>query len=168
MADESRKVARDKVVSIAFKLFDDDGELIDEVPLDDPVVFLQGAGEIIPGLENNLYGMAVGEKKKIVVQPDDAYGDVDPDAFDVIDLDLFPEDLELEEGLDIELTDPETGETIDAWVQEVRYDDDEVLVSFNHPFAGMTLNFQVTVVDVRDATPEELAHGHAHEDDDEE
>lgn len=163
MTDESRTVARDKVVSIAFALLEDDGQILDTIPADDPVSFLQGAGEIIPGLENALYGMAVGEEKEIIVHPDDAYGDVDPDAFEVVDLDDFPDDIELEEGLDLELTDPESGETFDGWVQEIRYAEGEVLVSLNHPFAGKTLHFRVTVVAVRDATAEELDHGHAHE-----
>ena len=81
----------------------------------------------------------------------------------MVDLDDFPADIELEEGLDLELTDPETGETYDAWVQEVRYKEEEVLVNFNHPFAGKTLHFRVKIVDVRAATAEELDHGHAHE-----
>ncbi len=168
MNDDNQTVRDGLVVSLSYKVLDDKGELIASAEIDDPVFFLQGAGEVIPGLENALYDMKVGETKKFAVRPADAYGEIDPDAFEVMPLDAFPQDVEVEEGMDLELTDPETGEQFDAWVQEIHDDDNEVLVSLNHPLAGQTLNFEATIVALRPATQEELDHGHAHGDDDDE
>ncbi len=165
MNDDNQTVSDGVVVTISYKVLDDKGALIDSAEEDDPVFFLQGAGEVIPGLENALYDMKVGETKKFAVLPADAYGEIDPDAFEVLPLEAFPQDVEVVEGLDLELTDADSGEQFDAWVQEVHAEDNEALVSFNHPLAGQTLNFEATVVALRPATQEELDHGHAHSDD---
>jgi FKBP-type peptidyl-prolyl cis-trans isomerase SlyD len=155
-------VADDVVVRMDYSLRLDDGELIDSSTEEEPLEFLQGAGEIIPGLEQALYGMSVGEKKKLVIGPDEAYGDLDEDAFQLVPHDLFPDDVEIEEGTALRLINSETGEPVDAYVAEVL--EEGVVLDFNHPLAGETLYFDVHIAGLRPATPEEIAHSHVHDD----
>jgi FKBP-type peptidyl-prolyl cis-trans isomerase SlyD len=155
-------VADDIVVRLDYTLRLDDGEVIDASTEEEPLEFVQGAGEIIPGLEQALYGMSVGDKKKLVIDPDEAYGDVDEDAFQLVPHDLFPEDTEIEEGMALRLINSETGEPVDAYVAEVL--DEGVVLDFNHPLAGETLHFDVRIAGLRRATSEEIAHGHVHTD----
>lgn len=154
-------VTDDVVVSLDYTLRLDDGEVIDSSTETEPLEFLQGAGEIISGLEQALYGMSVGEKKQLVIDPDEAYGDVDEDAFQLVPHDLFPEDVEIEEGMALRLVNSETGEPVDAFVSEII--DEGVVLDFNHPLAGETLHFDVRIADLRQATSEEIAHGHVHD-----
>jgi len=159
MTERDLIVADDLVVSLDYTLQLDDGETIDTSEGDEPLEFIQGHGEIVPGLEQALYGMTVGEEKDLVVQPDEGYGELDPDAYQVIPRSAFPGEVELEPGLGLELTD-EDGETMLAFVAEIR--PDTVLLDFNHPLAGETLHFKVKVVGLRPATAEELDHDHVH------
>lgn len=154
-------VADELVVSLDYILRLDDGEVIDSSSADDgePLVFLQGQGDIIPGLEQALYGMAVGEEKEVVVSPAGGYGEHDPDAFELVEHDVFPPDLTLEVGMALRMRDG-SGEALVAYVAEVR--PDGVLLDFNHPLAGETLFFNVKVLGLRPATEEELEHGHVH------
>ncbi|MDA0242434.1 MAG: peptidylprolyl isomerase [Chloroflexi bacterium] len=149
----------DVVVSIQYTLRLDDGELIDEATADDPLIFLQGYGDIIPGLEEALYGMKVGESKEIIVQPEDGYGEYDEDAYELLPHDLF-KGVPLEVGLGIELRDKDSEEAYEVFVAEINKEG--VLVDFNHPLAGEALTFNVTVVALREPTEEELDHGHVH------
>jgi FKBP-type peptidyl-prolyl cis-trans isomerase SlyD len=155
-------VVDDLVVSMDYTLHLDDGEVVDTSTADErePLQFLQGQGQIITGLEQALYGMAVGDEKDVVVAPVDAYGEREPDDYETVSPDVFPPDLTLEPGMRIRMRD-DTGETFDTYVAEVR--PDGVLLDFNHPLAGETLFFHVKIVDLRPATSEELTHGHAHE-----
>jgi len=154
MTEEKLTVADDIVVSLDYTLRLDDGEIIDSSDSRGPLQFLQGRGQIIPGLEQALYGMAVGEEKDVVVEPADGYGVRDPDASQVLPHDVFPPDLELEPGLGLRMRDP-AGRAIIAYVDEVR--SEGVLLNFNHPLAGETLYFRAKVADLRAATEEELA-----------
>jgi len=155
-------VADGLVVSLEFALKLDDGEEIDRSEADETWDYLHGHDQIIPGLEKALNGMRLGDSKKVKVEPEDGYGDYDPDDMELLPLDAFPEDLELVEGEELVLFDEDAGEVIEAIVAEVN--DDGVLLDFNHPLAGETLHFEVKVVGIRPATAEELEHGHAHED----
>jgi FKBP-type peptidyl-prolyl cis-trans isomerase SlyD len=121
--------------------------------------FLQGAGNIIPGLEQELYGMAVGESKNVIVQPDDGYGILDPDAFVDVPREQFPADIPLEVGVEIQVTD-ENGTPMNARIDAVS--DDSVKLDFNHPLAGKELHFDMKIVGLRAATEEENEHGHSH------
>lgn len=147
------------VVSLEYVLRLDDGEVVDASD-GDALVYLHGYGEIIPGLEKALVGLTVGDSKKVSVPPSEAYGDVDMEAFEIVPRSMFPDDLELVEGLELSLRDVETDEPYDATIAEIR--DDEVMLDFNHPLAGETLHFEVSIPALREATEEELAHGHAH------
>lgn len=152
-------VADGVVVSLEYSLHVDD-ELVESTEEDGPIQFLQGYSEIIPGLEQALYGLAVGEEREVIVEPEDGYGEYDSDAFEEVPLDIFPEDMDLSLGMPVELYDEDADETVEGYIAEIRTD--SVLVDLNHPLAGETLTFKVRVVGLREATQEELDHGHAH------
>ncbi|MBK7895093.1 MAG: peptidylprolyl isomerase [Candidatus Promineifilaceae bacterium] len=160
---EQLKIKDGIVVSLEYVLRLDDGEVVDASD-GDALVYLHGYGEIIPGLEKALVGLAVGDSKTVIVPPGEAYGEVDMEAFEIVPRSMFPDDMELVEGLELSLRDAETDEPFDATVAEVR--ESEVMLDFNHPLAGETLYFEVTIPALRLATEEELAHGHVHGDDD--
>lgn len=149
-----------QVVSLAYALWLDDGDEIDSAEAGDPLVYLHGSGSIIPGLERELEGLKVGDKRDVTVEAADAYGEVDADAFEMVPYSAFPDDVELEEGLELQMIDNETGDQMLAFISELR--DDGVVLDLNHPLAGETLSFAVEIVGIRPATSEELAHGHAH------
>ena len=154
-------VADDVVVSIDYSLTVD-GEIIDASEENDPLEFLQGRQNIIPGLENQMYGMKVGESKEVIVTPEDGYGNVDPNAIIDVPRSEFPKDFEIKPGLELQLQSQEE-ELLNAVI--VSISKEKVRLDLNHPLAGKELLFRVTVVDLRDATEEELAHGHTHGDD---
>lgn len=160
MANTPRAIADDLVVSLAYTLHDGEGELLDNADADSPLEYIQGYGHILAGLEDELYGMAVGDEKDVVIAPDNAYGEYDAEANQLVPLDMFPQDMDLEAGVQLELHDEDSDEPVDAWVAEIY--DDSVLIDFNHPLAGETLYFHVKVLGIRDATDEELDHGHVH------
>lgn len=147
-----------QVISMDYTLHVD-GEVLDTSSGHEPLEFLQGAGNIIPGLEQELYGMAIGESKKVIVQPEDGYGVIDPDAFVDVPRDQFPDSIPMEVGVEIQVTD-ESGQPMMARIDMVG--DDTVKLDFNHPLAGKELLFDVTLVGMRDATDEENEHGHSH------
>ncbi len=147
------------VVSLQYTLKLDDGQVIDESPANEPLQYLHGASNIIPGLENALTGMTVGDSKQVIIAPADAYGEYNPDQLYEFERALFPDTLELSVGLPLTLRD-ESGNLVDAVVAELS--DETVTLDFNHPLAGQTLHFDVTIIALRDATPDEMAHGHAH------
>lgn len=153
------KITKDCVVSIEYKLHLGDGEIVDESESGDPLEYLQGHDEIVPGLEKALEGKSKGESLKVVVSPADGYGDIDPDGVEEVPRSEFPAEMEIKPGAILSATDPE-GDEVDFLVKEVK--GDTIVVDFNHPFAGKTLHFDVKVHDVRAATKEELEHGHAH------
>lgn len=160
MAEENHTVRDEMVVSLDYTLRLDDGEVVDTSEDREPLEYIHGKSQIIPGLEEELEGMAVGDEKDVVLEPADAYGDVDPDARQTVPRDAFPEDLDLTRGMPLSMRDRDTGETLQAYVVDIR--DDSVLLDFNHPLAGETLHFHVEIDDVRPASDEEIAHGHVH------
>ncbi len=158
--DQEMAVADGLVVSLAYTLRLDDGEEIDSAASDEPLVYLHGAHNIIPGLEQALTGLKIGDTRTVSVEPGDAYGDFDPDAFELVPYDAFPGDVDLEEGMGLHMIDNETGRQIEAYISELR--DDGAVLDLNHPLAGETLHFTVEIVGLRRATSDEIAHGHAH------
>ena len=153
------KIAKDSVVAIEYRLHLGDGQVVDESEPGEPLEYLHGYEQIVPGLERELEGKEAGAALKVVVQPKDGYGDIDPDGVEEVPRTEFPEGMELKAGSILSATDDE-GDEGDFLVKEVK--GDTVVVDFNHPFAGKTLHFEVTVRGVRQATEEELEHGHAH------
>lgn len=160
MSEDKQKVADGMVVSMAYTL-QVNGEELDRADEDDPMLFLQGYGNIIPGLERELYGMGIGESKEVTVAPADAYGELDPENRETLPRNILPEDYVPAVGDPLELRDTQTGDVFEVYVAEVG--DEEVFIDFNHPLAGETLNFLVKIVGVRPANAEEIAHGHVHE-----
>lgn len=152
------KVGDDVVVSIDYTLTVD-GAIIDSSDEEGPLEFLQGHGNIIPGLEQAMYGMKTGDSKRVVVTPEEGYGEYDPEAVMLVPRSEFPKDIPLKPGVELEVTDQE-GDT--QFARIVSLTKSEVKLDFNHPLAGKTLNFQVSVTDLRQPTDEELDHGHVH------
>lgn len=148
-----------KVVSIHYTLKDDDGDVVDSSSGGEPLDYLHGAGNIVPGLEAAMIGRGIGDKFKVTVAPADGYGEVVGGGPRVVPRSAFPDEVELEEGMQFFVRGPD-GEPFPVWVAGVK--GDEVLIDANHPLAGENLNFEVEVVGIRDATKEEVEHGHPH------
>lgn len=155
------KVAKDLVVSMEYELTVD-GEVIDATDAGDPIEFIQGYENIIPGLEKAVEGMAVGDSKEVFVKAAEAYGEYDADGFVEVPKAEFPEDIPMEVGVEISVTNDD-GEEMTAYIEEVSVE--SITLNFNHPLAGKDLNFKVKIVSIREATAEELEHGHVHFDD---
>jgi FKBP-type peptidyl-prolyl cis-trans isomerase SlyD len=136
-----------------------DGEVIDSSEGHDPLEFLTGYGNIIPGLENEMIGMKVGDSKDVVVAPADGYGEYDENAFMDVPKGQFPKDMPVEEGLELTVRD-DSGQGRYARIESV--EGETVRLNFNHPLAGDELHFNVKVVSLREPTAEELEHGHVH------
>lgn len=154
-------IADKRVVSIHYTLTAADGELIDRSADGEPLVYLHGAGNLIPGLEDELTGKAAGDALKVVVAPEQGYGMPSDELVQRVPREAFGGIEELQPGMRFEATDQQ-GNAHPVVIQEI--DGDEVVVNGNHPLAGHTLHFDVTVAEVREATAEELEHGHAHAD----
>lgn len=160
MTDGSLKVADNVVVILDYVLTLDDDREADRSGKDAPMEYLHGFNNIIPGLENELIGMSVGDEKEVIVQPELGYGERDPDGVTEFPRDTFPDSLNLEVGESVMMRDKDGGESIQAYVSELRTD--SVLLDFNHPLAGETLYFHISITGLREPTSEELAHGHVH------
>jgi len=152
-------IAADQVVSIHYTLTEVGGDLIDSSAGGDPLVFLFGHGQIIAGLEAGLLGKKVGDKFLIEIPPEDAYGVTEEEAVITVPISVFEDQSLLEVGAQLEL-DTDGGPAV---VTVVEVGDKDVILDGNHPLAGMTLSFDVEVIAIRDATEEELEHGHAHD-----
>lgn len=157
---QNHQVADDMIVTLDYTLTVS-GKVIDSSEGSEPIQFIQGKGQIIPGLERELYGMEIGDSKNVIVPASLGYGEEDPEAYVDVPRQQFPPQIPLEPGVEIQLRD-EDGQVMDARIDTV--ETDSVRLNFNHPLAGKELNFQVTVVDLRQATLDELEHGHPHGD----
>jgi FKBP-type peptidyl-prolyl cis-trans isomerase SlyD len=131
------------------------GEVVDTNKGGQPLEFITGKGQIIPGLEKGLEGMEKGESADILVKAADAYGEVNPEAKQTLPIEQF-EGVDLKEGMTL-YGQGEDGQTVQVTVDS--FNDKEVNIDFNHPLAGKDLMFNVTVLDTREATPEEAASG---------
>jgi FKBP-type peptidyl-prolyl cis-trans isomerase SlyD len=146
------------VVSIHYTLTNDAGEVLDSSAGGSPLTYLQGASNIIRGLENELLGKAVGASFDVTVQPEDGYGAHLPQLVQQVPRDAFPEPDEIEAGMRFN-AESDNG-PISVVVAAVS--DELVTVDANHPLAGAVLHFAVSIENVRSATAEEIAHGHVH------
>ena len=153
-------ITENKVVLMHYTLKNDDGDVMDSSIGHDPMAFIQGIGNLIPGLEKQLEGKAAGEKINATVAPEDAYGERTEDQLAKVPLDNFQSegDEKLEVGMQVQV-ESNQGATV-ALVTEI--EGTEVTLDLNHPLAGETLHFEVEIMDVREATSDELSHGHAH------
>jgi FKBP-type peptidyl-prolyl cis-trans isomerase SlyD len=157
MSDEL-KVKEGQVVSMEYTL-KVDGNVADTSEGREPLAYLQGSGNIIPGLECEMVGMAVGDSKDVVVPAADAYGENDDKAFMDVPRGEFPKDIPAKIGTEIQVQN-QAGQPMYARIDQV--DEQSIRLNFNHPLAGKELHFAVKVVEIRDATPEEKEHGHVH------
>jgi len=152
------QIAKHKAVSIDYTLTNDAGEVLDTSKGQEPLSYIHGVGALITGLENAIEGKAAGDHINVSIQPEDAYGLRDDTLVQTVPREAFGGVEELEEGMCFQASDDQGPQTI----MITKIEGDEVTVDANHPLAGMPLNFDVQVVAVRDATKEELEHGHTH------
>ena len=147
------------VVSMHYKLTDDDGKLLDSSEGSDPLTYLQGAGNIIPGLEQALVGKVAGDSSQVRVEPAEGYGEIAPELIQTVEKSAFEGVESIEVGMQFQ------AQASDGSVQHIvvkQVEGDQVTVDSNHPLAGVTLTFDIEIVSVREATDEEIDHGHAH------
>jgi FKBP-type peptidyl-prolyl cis-trans isomerase SlyD len=153
------KAANDCVVSIHYTLTLADGEVVDSSDDQEPLAYLHGHDQIIPGLESRLAGLEPGASVTVTVPSDEAYGPPDPEMLVEIPRSQFASDVDLTPGSQV--ISEGDGEPSVLTITEVR--GDVVVLDANHPLAGKDLTFAVEVVEVRQATAEEIEHGHAHD-----
>lgn len=150
-------IEKNTVVTLHYEMFDANDQLIDQT--EEPIAYLHGGYDgIFPLVEEALHGKAAGDTVDVVLQPDDAFGEQEPELVRVEPLDVFP--VEVEVGMMFETDDPETGDVLVYRVTDIA--DGKAVVDGNHPLAGMKIRFKATVKEVRAAQAEEIEHGHAH------
>lgn len=157
----SETVTAGKVVLMHYTLRNPEGDVLDSSAGREPMAYLHGASNIVPGLERQLDGQSVGATVQAVVPPEEAYGVRNEKAMMVLPRNAFPAEMPLEPGTPFAMHDPNNpNRTVHAFVVAVK--EEQVMVDANHPLAGVTLHFEVNIVSLRDATAEEKAHGHPH------
>ena len=155
------EIAANKVGIFHYVLTDSSGEVLDSSEGMEPLAYLHGAGNIIPGLESQMDGKKAGDSFSAVVTPDQAYGEINEEAFVQVPRSALPEGIQFQRGGQM-IAEGEDGQPIPVWMDDYNEETDIFTFTFNHPLAGQTLTFNVQLVGVRDATEEELAQGHPH------
>ena len=150
-------VAANKVVKMHYSVLDNDGNTIDNSFGGEPLIFIVGTGYLISGLENALQGKQAGDTVSVKVEPEEGYGERHDHLMQAVPKSMF-EGMEIEVGMQFRATTDDG----DQSVMIIDIQDEEVIVDGNNPLAGITLNFDVEILEVRDATAEELEHGHVH------
>lgn len=151
-------IAQHTVVSLHYTLKDGDGRLLDTSEGRQPLVYLHGVGALIPGLEKELDGKTTGDKLNAVIPPEEGYGSRRDDLLKVVSKDGFQGEEEMTVGMQVQLQ-TEHGPAI-ATISKIEGND--VTLDLNHPLADLTLHFDVEVIEVREATEDEISHGHVH------
>lgn len=152
-------VTKNKIISMGYLLKNAEGQELDRADSNKPFSYLHGAQQIVPGLEKALEGMKIGEKKDITVPPEEGYGVENPDLRMVLDRSKFPPEMNLSIGMQFSA---DMGESQRVFTIK-NIEGDQVMVDGNHPLAGQTLHFSVDIISIRDATTEEISHGHSHD-----
>lgn len=152
------QIARDSVAAFHYTLTDDQNQVIDSSAGRDPLTYLHGGGQIVPGLEKQLEGRSAGDKFTADVVPEEGYGVHHPELMQEVPRSAFQGVENIQPGMQFQGRGPQ-GEIN---VTVTRVEDDKVFIDGNHPLAGKTLHFAIEVTDVRAASEEELAHGHVH------
>jgi FKBP-type peptidyl-prolyl cis-trans isomerase SlyD len=153
------KIAKDAAVSFNYTLTDETGEVLDSSQGREPLTYLHGHDQIIPGLERQLEGLETGAKVELDVPAAEGYGEHRSDLLYEVERSRFDEEVDLEVGNQVMAQG--ASEPVVLTINAVS--DDTVVLDANHPLAGKDLNFAVEVTEVREATEEELAHGHVHD-----
>lgn len=152
------QIGDQKIVTLHYTLTDNEGRVIDKSE-DGSFAYLHGSRNIIPGLENALEGKSAGEELSVSVTPEEAYGVRDESMLQQIPKNMFEDTSQIAVGTQFQAQGP-NGEMLVVSVMEVA--EEHVVVDGNHPLAGVELNFDVIIIDVRDASEEEIEHGHVH------
>lgn len=152
-------IGQNSVVSMHYTLKNDQGDVMDSSQGKEPMVYLHGANNLIPGLEAELTGKSSGATFNTSIPPSQAYGEFNQDLIQVINKSMFQGVESVEVGMTF-MAQGEGGAQRQIRVTEV--DGDDITIDANHPLAGQTLHFEVEVVDVREGTPQEIEHGHVH------
>jgi len=152
------QIAQDAVVSIHYTLTNDQGETLDSSVGGEPLAYLQGHGNLIPGLENALHGRQAGDKLTVKVSPAEGYGEYDKNLVQRVPRRSFHGIADVRVGMQFQMQSAQGPRAVTV----TQVIGDMVTVDGNHELAGQTLNFEVEIVEVRDATQEELQHGHVH------
>lgn len=152
------QIAKHKVVTIEYTLTDTQGAVLTRSTDTGPLTYIQGIGSIIPGLENALEGKSSGDRLTVQIPPEEGFGPRQDSLTQVISRDLFKDVAEPHVGMQFEAR-TNSGKQL---LTVVGVEGKDVTIDANHPLAGKTLNFDVTVREVRDATGEEITHGHPH------
>lgn len=157
MSADGMTISKGKIASIDYTLSNEEGSVLDTSKGAQPLTYLHG-GQLIRGMEQALEGKSKGDSFQVVIPPEEGYGTRSPELVQAVQRKAFGESQDIKPGMKFQAN-TETGPRV---VTIVDANDETVTVDANHELAGVTLHFDVTVTDVRDATPEELAHGHAH------
>ncbi|NOR43533.1 MAG: peptidylprolyl isomerase [Gammaproteobacteria bacterium] len=152
------QIAPNSVVTLHYTLKDNEGNLIDQSD-DGSFLYLHGAMNIIPGLENALVGKAAGDEVSVSVSPEEGYGVKDPERIQEVPKEMFEGNEDIQAGVQFHAQSPD-GAAVVVTVVEVK--DDVVVIDGNHALAGVDLNFDVKIIEVREASDEEVTHGHVH------
>lgn len=153
------KFGPQKVIRFDYTLSDNDGEVIDSTEGQEPLAFIYGSAALKPALREQMEGRQSGDSFQVTVQPEDGYGLRDESLIREVGRDMFGDIEQIEAGMLFQTANA-GGAT--EMVTVVAVGDDTVTVDHNHPLAGVTLNFAIDVIEVRDATQEEISHGHVH------
>jgi len=153
------QVSEQKVVTMNYEVADDQGQLIDRSEEGGPLAYIHGNGQLIPGLETALEGRGKGDKVAVDVPPEQGYGERDEEGVQTVARNQFDDSVEIEVGMQFEAQDDDEGHQI---VTVAAVDGENITLDTNHPLAGKNLRFKVEILDVRDASTEELSHGHVH------
>jgi len=152
------QISPNSVVTLHYTLKDNEGNLIDQSD-DGSFLYLHGAMNIIPGLENALVGKAAGDEVSVSVSPEEGYGVKDPERVQEVPKEMFEGNDDIQVGVQFHAESPD-GAAVVVTVVEIK--DDVVVIDGNHALAGVDLNFDVKVIEVREASEEEVTHGHVH------
>ena len=152
------QIEANKVVSINYILRDDEDQVLDQSTPEAPLLYLHGHANIIPGLENELNGKSIGDTIKVSVSPEEGYGEYDEQLIQVVPRNMFEGIDEIEPGMQFQA---QMGDGVQI-VTVKEADDESVTIDANHDLAGKTLHFEANVKEIRDATADELEHGHIH------
>ncbi len=153
------KVGKGSVVSVDYELHLGDGKVVDASEPGEPMAYIHGEGQIVPGLERALEGLSTGDARQVVVEPSEGYGDRDARGVQEVPRNAFPTEMVPQAGMELVAEGP-NGEPVPFVIREEK--PESVVIDLNHPLAGKTLHFAVTVRDIRAATDDELEHGHVH------
>lgn len=163
MSKENLVVEDNVVVSMAYSLKIDGGREVSKAESQEPLEYIHGQDQIIPGLETELSGMRIGDEKDVYLEAANGYGERKPDDVANVSREAFPPNLELEVGKGVSMKDQATGEQLVGYITEIQ--PETVELDFNHPLAGKDLHFSIKIVGIRPASQEELSHGHVHGED---